>query len=91
MNNLHDIEEINLGANNITKLEGVTGLDTLKKLNLTHNKILKLENVSKLKNLQKLLIRENPLEEGEFIDPDDYPFKIDFLEDAGYYEDEILN
>jgi serine/threonine protein kinase/tetratricopeptide (TPR) repeat protein len=60
---LKNLKILNLQETNVTKLSGLTGLDSIREINLEHSNVTDeaLETVSKLKNLRTLKIRETAI------------------------------
>ncbi len=54
-----DIEKLDLGSNQITKIEGLDNLVKLRWLDLDENQITKIKGLDKLVNLQKLHLKKN--------------------------------
>lgn len=59
---LVNLEELWLGKNKITKLQGFETLKSLRVLSIQSNRITKLENLEELTNLEELYISHNGLE-----------------------------
>lgn len=63
-----NLEELWLGKNKITKLEGLESLKKLKVLSIQSNRITKLENLEALSALDQLYISHNGIERLEGLD-----------------------
>ncbi|TFF69126.1 MAG: hypothetical protein EU516_01375 [Promethearchaeota archaeon] len=57
------IEELDLGDNRITKIEGLENMKNLKKLNLKNNYIKKIEGIEELNKLETLDLSGNDIQE----------------------------
>lgn len=55
----HDIEELDLSNNRVTKIDGIGHLENLKKLDLRNNYISKIEGIESLRKLQMLDLSGN--------------------------------
>ena len=65
---LTGLQELELGSNQITKIEGLDSLTSLQKLDLGGNQISKIEGLDSLTSLQKLGLRGNQITKIQGLD-----------------------